>query len=69
MRHQTFTREQVRLELRMVLQSGRQRIINLGGDCDTLSRMLRDSMHMLDARADQETRHALLANKDPSHGE
>lgn len=44
-------RDLVEAELRAALDTGRQRIVDLGGDCDPVDRMLSDAMHSLDMRA------------------
>lgn len=47
-------RGHVRDELTRILRAGRERIIALGGDCDSLSKMVESSMHTLDFRANEE---------------
>lgn len=49
-------RDLVEAELRATLDTGRQRIVDLGGDCDPVDRMLSDAMHSLDMRAQGATR-------------
>ena len=51
-------RDLVEAELRATLETGRDRILDLGGDCDAMDQMMEGAMHSLDMRVQGAARDA-----------